>query len=121
MTIARDSNSTPTSASNRALGHRGRVDGSFHGEEDASLIPVEIRLERLDAQIRSFERAGYRLETRAGMQAIVTKRRERRPLRDGALAIGTLGLALVPSILGVRPIYHRVVITVDAGGAVRLA
>lgn len=122
MTIARDAASQPGFYGDES-GTLRWWDGARWTLEvsDEALVPAQIRTERLDAQIRSFERAGYRLETRSGMQAVVVKPRERRPVRDAAIAVGTLGLALVPTLLGARRIYHRVVITVDPSGAVRLA
>jgi hypothetical protein len=84
-------------------------------------VPVEIRADRLTQQILNFERAGYRLETRSALQAVLVKPRERRPLRSALLSIGTLGLYLVPLVLGARRAYHRVVVTVDRSGSVRFA
>lgn len=84
-------------------------------------VPVEIRADRLTRQITHFERAGYRLETRSALQAVVVKPREARPLRDALLVVATLGLTLLPRVFGAGRVYHRVVITVDRRGAVRFA
>jgi len=84
-------------------------------------VPTDIRSERLTQQIHLFERAGYRLETMAGMQAVVAKPRQRRVLRDLALVVATAGLYLVPLLAGPRTSYHRVAITIAPDGAVRIA
>lgn len=121
MTIARDF------TAHSGLDGDGARRGSWNetpgtsDDGEQSMTPAIVLEQRLAAQIRSFERAGYRLETRTRDQAIVAKPREKRPLRDAALIIGTCGLYALPLALGARRIFHRVVITVDQFGEVRLA
>lgn len=98
---------------------------AFTGDMPASelllddAVSIDLRADRLTRQIESFTRAGYRLETRSALQAVVVKPREPRPLRTALLSTATLGLYLLPRALGRRSAYHRVVITVDRSGEVR--
>jgi hypothetical protein len=109
MTIARDFTARP-----------GSEDGAdLHGS-DAS-VPALVRADRLAQQVAFFERAGYHLETGSGFQAVVVKPSEPRPLRAAVLAVATAGLWLLPGLLGAGKRYHRVVISVDRSGSVRLA
>lgn len=116
MTIARDFVSNPAP-------HGAGPDRSLHehGQVLEAAVPFEVRAERLSRQVHLFERAGYRLETQASLQAVVVKPRRPRPLRAALLVVGTLGLYVVPLLLGAGRSYHRVAITVDGSGAVRLA
>jgi hypothetical protein len=114
MTIARDFASEPAFD---GAGPERDPSGTHVGLP----VPFELRAERLARQVQSFERAGYRLETQSALQAVVVKRGETRPLRTVLLVLATAGLYLVPVLLGASRTYHRVVITVDGSGAVRLA
>jgi hypothetical protein len=116
MTIARDF--TSGSASHGAEPERGASAIEFDAHE---AVPFELRAERLARQVQSFERAGYRLETHAALQAVVVKPRSSRQWRTALLIVGTAGLYLVPLLLGAGRTYHRVAITVDRSGAVRLS
>ncbi|MGT2425240.1 hypothetical protein [Amnibacterium kyonggiense] len=103
MTIARDAAS---GSGHDSVGIR-RSSGQMPASEllDDETIPVELRADRLTRQIESFERAGYRLETRTALQAVVVRH------RNGGF-ISTL----------LRPRrHHRVAITVDRSGIVRFA
>jgi len=89
-------------------------------DQDEEIVPESMKRERLEAQIRSFMRAGYRLETQTGLQAVV-RRAGRSPMRrDAVLLVATAGLWLIPMLRSGRRA-HRVVITVDHLGSVRLA
>lgn len=85
-------------------------------------VPPEFRSERLQAQIGSFERAGYRLESVAGPQAVVSRVRQVDIRRSIPAVILTAGLWLIPLTYRLRHrSWHRVVITVDEAGSVRYA
>jgi hypothetical protein len=89
------------------------------GQADA--VPFAIRAERLARQVQYFERAGYVLETASALQAVVARPVGRRALRSALLVIATAGLYLVPLALGSGRTYHRVAITVDRSGSVRMS
>jgi hypothetical protein len=117
MTIARDF----TSQSGQDDAASNLVHGDVMpplGEYD---VPVLLRAERLTSQISLFERAGYVLETRTALQAVVAKPRGPRPVRTALLVAATAGLYLLPLLIGATRSVHRVVITVDGTGAVRFA
>jgi hypothetical protein len=82
---------------------------------DDEVVPIDLRADRLTRQIENFERAGYRLETRSALQAVVVKPRERSRARTALLTIGTVGIAPLLA----KKSFHRVVITVDRSGSVR--
>ncbi|WP_375400978.1 DUF2510 domain-containing protein [uncultured Amnibacterium sp.] len=85
-------------------------------------VPAVLRDERLHAQIGSFERAGYRLESIAGPQAVVSRVRRVDVRRNVPAVILTAGLWLIPLTYRLRHrSWHRVVITVDEAGSVRYA
>lgn len=117
MTIARDYVSEPGFEDSPSR----NLSGVGEGGVPTDAVPFQIRAERLARQVQSFERAGYRLETQSALQAIVVKPTERRPARSATLIVVTLGLYLIPLVLGIGKSYHRVAITVDRSGAVRLA
>jgi hypothetical protein len=116
MTIARDF--TSGSGHDDAVAARMLDDVAPLGEYE---VPTLLRSERLTSQISLFERAGYVLETRTALQAVVAKPRSLRPARTALLVVATAGLYLLPLLIGATRSVHRVVITVDGAGAVRFA
>lgn len=85
-------------------------------------VPAGLRDDRLQAQIASFERAGYRLESVAGTQAVVSRVRRLDVRHHIPAVILTGGLWLIPLTYRMRHrSWQRVVITVDDAGAVRFA
>ena len=110
MTIARDFTARPD------LDEHGA--GSV---SEVAPVPVALRAERLAVQIASFERAGYRLETTAGFHAVMVRQSPRRRFRSALIVVATAGLYLMPLLLGAGRTHHRVVISVDGSGAVRMA
>lgn len=123
MVIAQQVNASPGFYGD-ANGVRRWWDGqAWTPEVDSDhLVPTDIRDERLHAQIGSFERAGYRLESIAGSQAVVRRARHTDVRRAIPAVILTAGLWLVPLTYRMRHrSWHRVVITVDEAGSVRYA
>ena len=97
--------------------------GTWTPEVDAAYaVPIQIRNERLQDQIESFKLAGYRLESVAGAQAVVSRVRRLYLRRNVPAVILTAGLWLIPLIYRMQHrSWQRIVITVDDSGAVRYA
>lgn len=68
-------------------------------------IPLSLRTERLADQIKLFEYAGYRVESSTQVQAVLVRPHRR----------------ILSKVLGAGKTAHRVTITIDREGAVRLS
>ena len=118
MTIAPPSNgSAPqgdgSEAFRRSAGHAATTD-----TQGTDVVPTSMREERLETQIALFVRAGYRIEQRTQLRAVVVREHKRRVFSRIVDTVRTLGV--VPLLTGAPRAYHRVLITIDDDGAVQI-
>lgn len=79
---------------------------------------MSMREERLESQIALFARAGYRIEQRSPLRAVVVREHKRRRFSRIAEAVRTVGV--VPLLTGAPRAYHRVLITILSDGSVQI-